>query len=169
MITRTYDGMTVTLQDQFTGEVFDHMARLLQDARQELATLKAAAPIVRFGDCDLDAGGVRSLVQQKDAEIATLKDALAHRPGSVTELEDEDPYMLHKRRLVATSGAGDASQIFTAKHMSTPQQEAAHWSARAKGLLDSGKLKIVTGDIDPRLAWMDSQSGGSILTQRRAV
>ena len=52
--------------------------------------------------------------------------------------------------------------------MSTPQQEAAHWDARAKALLDSGKVTIVTSDKDARHSWMDSQSGDSILTRRRA-
>jgi len=174
MITRTVDGYTINLENEFSAQVVDRIVRLLDEAKQENTTLKAAAPMVRFGDCELDAGRVRSLVQQKDAEIAALKAALAHKPGSVTELEDEDdPYTAYRRRLVATSGAGDdlpnAHQVFAAKTMPSPQQVGDHWSARAKGLLDSGKLKIVTGDKDSRFAWMDSQSGSSILTRRRAV
>jgi hypothetical protein len=164
MITRMVDGFTVTLATEGSAEVVEWLGRQHEAALKELATLK-------------------STLATKDGEIATLRaaaskapelvakdmafgDAAARRaaPGSVTELEDEDdPRLAYIRRQVGLSDA------FAARNMSTPEQEAAHWSARAAGLRDSGKLKIVTSDKDPRLVWMDSQSGGSILTRRRAV
>ena len=176
MITRMVDGVSVNLENEVSGQVVDWLMRKFDESKAEVAALKTE-------------------MTQKNAEISALKAAAAAppqlttsdvrsmafgdaarraAPGSVTELEDdEDPHTAYKRRLVATSGAEDGdphpTQVFIAKNMPTPRQEAAHWSTRATGLRDSGKLKIVTGDKDSRHAWMDSQSGGSILTRRKAV
>lgn len=166
MITKLVDGFSVTVANEGSAEVVDWFSRQHEARLKELDALKVQ-------------------LAQKDGEIATLKaaakapelatsdvrsmafgDAAVRRaaPGSVTELEDEDdPRLAYIRRQVGLSDA------FMAKNMSTPAQEGTHWSRRWLALRDSGRLKIVTADKDPRQNWMDSQSGGDLLTRRKAV
>jgi hypothetical protein len=162
MITRMVDGFTVTLANEGSAEVVDWFSRKFDETKQELDTLKvqltqkdAEISALKAAAAKAKAGEVTQMTvgdKQLDSAAAT-----ARRPAAVTELQDEDdPRLAYMRHLVATSGAFDgephASQVFAANHMSTPQQEAAHWDARAKALLDSGKVKIVTSDKDARHA-----------------
>jgi hypothetical protein len=161
MITRMVDGLTVNLENEVSGQVVDWLMRRFDDVKKELDALKTEPSRIQFFDKQLDGDAVRVLIAQKDAEISALKDTLAHRPGSAAK-DDPDPRQAYGDRIARESGGIPSFH--------TPQQEAAHWDARSKALLDSGKVTIVTGDKDPRLAWMDSQSGKSILTRRqRAV
>jgi uncharacterized protein len=52
MITRNFDGLTLTFDNPQSGEVFDRMARALEDARKEVADLKGeTAKAKELFDC----------------------------------------------------------------------------------------------------------------------
>ena len=74
MITRAYDGLTLTLENEQSGQIVDRLMRDLADTRKDNETLKAAVPKFKIGDKDLTAPEVVALIAGKDGEIKTLKD-----------------------------------------------------------------------------------------------
>jgi hypothetical protein len=101
MVTRTFDGLTVTLENEQSGQVVDRIVRDLAAANKQVTELKAATPTVPVGDKQLDAAGVAAVIAAKDAEIKTLKDgqqtpAQVHalvvlRSNAITQAKDMAP------------------------------------------------------------------------------
>jgi hypothetical protein len=113
MITRSYDGLTVTLENEQSGQIVDRMAHALDESKKELATLKAAVPKIKLGDKELDGDAVRVLIEGKDAEIKALKDS-AQTPEQVHALVvARSNAISHARELVPDLKIGDADTAHT--------------------------------------------------------
>lgn len=75
MVTRNFDGLTVSCENEQSAQVVDKMLKQLGDANKEIETLKAAPVTIKLGDKQLGVDEVNAVVVAKDAEIKTLKDA----------------------------------------------------------------------------------------------
>lgn len=85
MITRSFDGLSVSLENEQSGQVFDRVVRELGEAKTQITTLKAVVPKVKIGDKELDATEVTTLITAKDTEITALKGA-AQTPEQIHAL-----------------------------------------------------------------------------------
>jgi hypothetical protein len=113
MVTRNLDGLTVTFDNEQSAQIVDKTLRALDDTKKELATLKAATPKIKLGDKELDGEAVRVLVEAKDAEIKTLKEA-AQTPEQVhTLVVARSNAIAHARELVPDVKIGDSDTAHT--------------------------------------------------------
>lgn len=85
MVTRNFDGLTVSLENEQSAQIFDKVVKQITDANKEIETLKAQTPTVKLADKQMNADEVTALVATKDAEIKTLKDA-AQTPEQIHAL-----------------------------------------------------------------------------------
>jgi uncharacterized protein len=113
MITRSYDGLTVTLENEQSGQIVDRMAHALDESKKELATLKAATPKLKISDKDMTSDEVTALIVAKDAEIKTLKDA-TQTPEQIHSLVvARSNAITNARELVPDLKVGDADTAHT--------------------------------------------------------
>ncbi len=147
MITRNYDGLTVTLENEQSGQVFDRLARELGDAKTQITTLKAATPKVKLGDKELDATEVTTLITAKDAEIKTLKDA-AQTPEQIHSLVvSRSNAITSAREMVADVAIDDKDSAHDIRRKTldalAPKDETA------KAMLDAALGGVKLADAPP--------------------
>jgi uncharacterized protein len=73
MITRMYDGLSASFENEQSAQVFDRVLRSLDEANKQLDALRSATPKVKLGDKELDAAQVVALIDCKCQEIEALK------------------------------------------------------------------------------------------------
>lgn len=85
MVTRMYDGLTLNLENEHSGQMVDRMLLAITDSRKEIDRLKALTPKFKIADKELTETEIAALIAGKDGEIKTLKDA-AQTPEQVHAL-----------------------------------------------------------------------------------
>lgn len=100
MVTRNFDGLTVSCENEQSAQVVDKMLKQLGDANKEIERIKAAPVTIKLGDKALSADEVKAVVDAKDAEIKTLKDA------------QQTPEQIHAQ-VVSRSNAIAAAHLMT--------------------------------------------------------
>jgi len=147
MITRNYDGLTVTLENEQSGQVFDRLARELGEAKTQITTLKAAVPKVKIGDKELDAAEVTTLITAKDTEITTLKGA-AQTPEQIHALVvSRSNAITSAREMVADLAIDDKDSAHDIRRKTldalAPKDETA------KAMLDAALGGVKLADAQP--------------------
>lgn len=147
MITRSFDGLTVTLENEQSGQVFDRLARELGDAKTQITTLKAVVPKVKLGDKEMDSTEVATLVAAKDAEIKTLKDG------------QQTPEQIHALVVSRSNAITSARELVT--DLAIDDKDTAHDIRRkaldaltpkdetAKAMLDAALGTVKLADAQP--------------------
>jgi len=147
MITRSFDGLSVTLENELSGQVFDRVVRELGDAKTQITTLKAIVPKVKLGDKEMDSTEVATLVAAKDAEIKTLKDG------------QQTPEQIHALVVSRSNAITSARELVT--DLAIDDKDTAHDIRRkaldaltpkdetAKAMLDAALGTVKLADAQP--------------------
>jgi hypothetical protein len=149
MVTRNFDGLTATMENEQSGQVFDRLLHLCDERGKEIATLKAVVPKIKLGDKELDGDAVRVLVEGKDAEIKTLKDA-AQTPEQVHALVvARSNAIANARELVPDLKITDADTAHTIRV--TALDAVISKDEMAKTMLDAALGTIKLADAKPEV------------------
>ena len=148
-VQRSYDGLTVTLENEQSGQVVDRLMRDLGDTKKALEDEKGRVIKFRVGDKDMSAEEINALVIAKDGEITALKTA-QQTPEQIHALVvDRSNAISAAREMVPDIKLGDGDDAHKIHVLAL--EALVPKSDDAKAMLDAALGSVKLADAKPEV------------------
>lgn len=146
-VQRSYDGLTISLENEQGGQVVDRMVRDLAESRKALDDERKKVSTFRVADKDLTADELTAVIAGKDGEIKQLKDSQLTPVQIHALVVERSNAMAAARELVPDIKIGDSDDAHRI-HVLTLETLAPK-DETVKAQLDAAFGAIKLADVKP--------------------